>query len=133
MDETSNSNFSPMLHMTISKMNGDMRFVGIFYIIFGAIYCLSIIGALIGVPMIIMGLRIREAADAFGGYQNSFDTNFLERGFERQQRFFFIQKVLMIIGLVFFVLYIIFIIVFGAAMFSSFGGGNYNYQDFNSY
>jgi hypothetical protein len=132
MNETS-GNFSPMLHMTIGKMIGDMRFVGIFYIIFGALYCLTIIGALIGIPMIIMGLRVREAADGFGGYQTSFDPNFLERGFERQQRFFFIQKVLMIIGLVLMVVYILFIIVFGAAMFSSLGGGNYNYQDYNSY
>jgi len=120
------STISPMLQMTISKMNGDMRFVGIFYIIVGALYCITIIGAIVGIPLIISGLRVREAADSFGTYLNSNDTAFLERGFEKQGSFFFIQKVFMIITLVFIVLYIIFIIAFGAAMISSFGGGEFS-------
>lgn len=120
------SAISPAAQMTLNKMTGDMRFVGVFYIIVGAIYCLSIIGAVIGIPFIICGLRLRESADAYNGYLSSSDTVMLDRAFERQGSFFFIQKVLMIIGLVLIVLYIIFIIAFGAAMFSSFGG-NYSY------
>jgi hypothetical protein len=120
------STLTPLATMSVNKMTGDMKFVGIFYIIFGAIYCLTIIGALIGVPLIICGLRIRESADAYSGYVSSNDTNMLERAFERQGSFFFIQKVLLIIGLVLMVLYIIMIIAFGAAMFSAMGG-NYNY------
>jgi hypothetical protein len=117
---------SPMAQMTINKMTGDMRFVGVFYIIMGAIYCLSIIGAVIGIPFIICGLRLRESADAYNGYIGSNDLNMLERAFERQGSFFFIQKVLMIIGLVLLVLYIILIIIFSATLFSSMGG-NYSY------
>ena len=41
------------------KMTSDMRFVGLFTIIYGVLTCLTIIGALIGVPTIIIGLRIR--------------------------------------------------------------------------
>jgi hypothetical protein len=119
------STISPMLQLTISKMNGDMKFVGIFYIIIGAFYCLTIIGAVIGIPLIISGLRVREAADSFGTYLNSNDAAFLERGFEKQGSFFFIQKVFMIIALVLIVLYIIFIIAFGLAMFNSFHGGEF--------
>jgi len=117
---------SPMMQMTVSKMSGDMRFVGIFYIIMGALYCLSIIGALVGIPLIICGLRLREAADSFTGYLGSNDSNMLERAFERQGSFFFIQKVLLIISLILIVLYVIFLIAFGAAIFSAFGG-NYSY------
>lgn len=117
---------SPMSQMTINKMTGDMRFVGIFYIIMGALYSLTIVGAVIGIPFIICGLRLRESAEAYNGYIGSSDTNMLERAFERQGSFFFIQKVLMIIGLVLMVLYIIFIIAFSATIFSSMGG-NYNY------
>jgi len=117
---------SPMAQMTINKMTGDMRFVGIFYIIIGALYCLTIIGAVIGIPFIICGLRLRESAEAYSGYVGSSDTNMLERAFERQGSFFFIQKVLMIIGLVLMVLYIIFIIAFSATIFSAMGG-NYSY------
>jgi len=119
---------TPLAQMSVNKMTGDMRFVGVFYIIIGALYCLTIIGALIGIPFIISGLRLRESADAYSGYSTSNDSNMLERAFERQASFFFIQKVLMIIGLVLIVLYIIFLVVFGAALFSAMGG-NYNYME----
>jgi hypothetical protein len=111
---------SPTLHYTVSKMTGDMQFVGIFYIIIGAIECLTIIGAIIGIPIIICGLRLRESADAFRGYITSSDSHMLERALERESRFFFIQKVFLIISLVLFVLYIIFLVVFGLTMFSHF-------------
>ena len=120
------STISPAAQMTVNKMTGDMRFVGVFYIIVGALYCITIIGAVMGIPFIICGLRLRESADAYNGYLSSSDSNMLERAFERQGRFFFIQKVLMIIGLVLMVLYIIFIIAFSATIFSSMGG-NYSY------
>jgi len=118
---------TPMMQMTVSKMSGDMRFVGIFYIIMGALNCLSIVGAIIGVPYIICGLRLRESADAYSSYLSSNDSNLLERAFERQGSFFFIQKVLLIIGIVIAVLAIIFLIAFGAMIFSSFGG-HYSYS-----
>jgi Family of unknown function (DUF5362) len=113
---------SPMMQMTVSKMSGDMRFVGIFYIITGALNCLSIVGAIIGIPYIICGLRLREAADAFNSYLGSNDMSLLERAFERQGSFFFIQKVLLIIGIIIAVLAIILLIVFSTMIYNSFGG-----------
>ena len=117
MDESVST--SPTLRITVNKMTGDMQFVGIFYIIIGALQCLSIIGAIIGIPLIICGLRLRESADSFRGYLTTNDTGMLENALERQSRFFFIQKVLLIISIVIFVLYIILIIVFGISMFTS--------------
>jgi hypothetical protein len=114
-----------MLQVTISKMNSDMKFVGIFYIIIGAFYCITIIGAIVGIPLIISGLRVREAADSFNIYLNSNDTAFLERGFEKQGSYFFIQKVFMIIALVLIALYLIFFLAFGLSMISSFKGGEF--------
>ena len=124
MDQS--ATISPVLQMTVNKMSGDMRFVGIFYIIMGALYCITIVGALVGIPLIICGLRVREAADSFIAYLGSSDSNMLERAFERQGSFFFIQKVLMIISLILLVLYVILIIIFSATIFSSMGG-NYSY------
>ncbi len=118
MDQT--TEISPTLHYTISKMTGDMQFVGIFYIVIGAIECLTIIGAIIGIPILISGLRLRESADAFKSYLTSSDSFMLERALERESRFFFIQKVFLIISLVVFVLYIIFLVVFGLTMLSHF-------------
>lgn len=111
---------SPVFHITVNKMAGDMKFVGIFYIIIGAIECLTIIGAVIGIPLIISGLRLRESADSFKGYLISGDSFMLERALERESRFFFIQKVFLIISIALFVLYIIFLIVFGLTMLGNF-------------
>lgn len=104
-------NTSPMLRTTITKLNSDMRFVGMFYIIIGAMYSITIIGAIMGIPLIISGLRLRESSDSFSSYLLSADNNMLERALERQERFFFIQKIFIIITLVVMVLYIIAIIV----------------------
>lgn len=101
-----------MFQMMVTKMNGDMRFVGIFNIIYGGLACLSIIGAVVGVPLIIGGIRLREAADSFEAYLHSSDFSALEKGLERQSRFFFIQKVFLIVGLVLTGLYILFMIFF---------------------
>jgi uncharacterized membrane protein len=104
-------NTMPMLRTTITKLSSDMRFVGLFFIIVGVLYSLTIIGAILGIPLIISGLRLRESSDSFSSYMLSGDNNMLERALERQSRFFFIQKIFIIITLVFMVLYIIAIIV----------------------
>jgi hypothetical protein len=96
----------------IKKMNTDMRFVGMFYIIYGAIMCIGIITALIGVPYIIMGMRLRESADSFSRFNELGDDMDLNMALEKQQRFYFINKIIMIVALAFFALYIILIIVF---------------------
>ncbi len=117
MDES--VTISPTLQITVNKMTGDMQFVGLFYIIIGALQCLSIIGAIVGIPLIICGLRLRESADSFRGYLTTNDSVMLENALERQSRFFFIQKILLIISIVLGVLYIIVLIIFGISMFTS--------------
>ena len=104
-------NSIPMLRTTITKLSSDMRFVGIFFIIVGVLYSITIIGAILGIPLIISGLRLRESSDSFSSFLMSNDNNMLERALERQSRFFFIQKIFIIITLVVMVVYIIAIIV----------------------
>lgn len=96
--------------ITFDKMTSDMRFVGLFTIIYGVLTCLTIIGAIIGVPTIIIGLRIREAADQFAIYKMTNNTASLRQAFELQGKYFRLIKILIIIGLVFTALYIVFII-----------------------
>ena len=116
---------SPMFQNLLNKMAKDMRFVGIFYIIVGGFTCLSIIGAIIGVPYIICGIRLRESANFFDNYSYGGDTGILENAIDKQSRFFFIQKVIMIITIIGLVLYIIFIIAFLGKFLSSFSGGSF--------
>jgi len=100
-------------------MAANMKFVGLFTIIYGAISCISIIGAIVGVPTIIMGLRIREAADAFNQYNEGRDTRSLENAVRLQTTYFLIQKIFIIIGLVLFALYIVGYVLLIAIVFSS--------------
>ena len=102
---------SPAFQAIVRDMCGDMKFVGIIGIVIGACYCITIIGALLGVPYIIASIRLREAADGFFGYLDANNFEALQKGFERQKSFFFIIKVLIIISIVFMVLY--FIVIFG--------------------
>lgn len=116
MNEFSNTAVSydsndPRFIEMVKKMAGDMKFNGIFSIIYGALSCLSIVGAIIGVPLIFAGLRLNEASDLFKSYINSGDFLSLSNALERQGRYFFINKVLIIIALVLLALYIVLIIV----------------------
>jgi tetrahydromethanopterin S-methyltransferase subunit C len=101
-----------ILQGRLREMSKHMSFVGMFCIIYGALACLSIIGAIIGIPYIIAGLRIRESADSYLGFSKSSDARQLLTAFEKQSSFFFIMKVLIIIALVLFALYLIFLVGF---------------------
>ncbi len=97
---------NPHLFSIVSKMIKDMKFVGVFSIIYGILSCLTVVGALFGIPSIFIGIRLRDAALEYERYLITNDINAVFSGFERQQRAFFIQKVMIIATIVFFVLYI---------------------------
>ena len=110
-------------HHSFARMTSDMKFVGIFHIIYGGLACLTIIGAIIGIPTIIMGLRLREAAEDFNIFKSTNQSTSMKSGFEKQGKYFFIQKVLIIIGLCIFALYIVVLIILlvtGVGLFSSY-------------
>ena len=102
---------NPQLQLALPQMTSYMRIVGILSIIGGAFYCLGIITAAVGIPIIIMGIRLRESAEAFSRYGQTNAMADLYEATERQMRFFFIQYVFMIIGIIGAVLYIFGIIV----------------------
>ncbi len=105
-------NFDAPFQALIVKMSKDMSFIGIIAVIMGALDCITIIGAAIGIPVIFAGIRLRESAEAFRNYALNRDTYFLHHAIERQERYFFIWKVLAIVGICLAALYIIFIIIF---------------------
>ena len=98
------------MSVNVPKMAGYMKFIGILQIIGGAIYCLTIIGAIIGVPVIYMGIRLREAAEGFEKYLASDSKQDLSNAIEKQTKSFFIQFVLAIISLALLGIYIIVLI-----------------------
>ncbi len=102
-----------------TKMTSDMKFVGMFTIVYGVLTSLSIIGAIIGVPLIFAGLRIREAADEFSTFRLTNESTSLKKGFELQGKYFNIQKIIIIVGLILMALYLIGIVVFGVFAYNS--------------
>lgn len=114
-----------VLAATINQMAKDMRFYAIFYIITGAFYCLTIFGAIFGVPLIIYSLKLKDAADQFEEFGHSNDFFSLHKAMENQRKFFFFNKMLIIIGIVFFVLYILLMIWFGTSLFFNMPTGNF--------
>ncbi len=102
------------MHTVITRMIKNMRFLGGAHVIVGGLNCLSIIGAIIGIPMLLSGLRLREAADNFDGWLDH-EEGALLRALEKQGRFFSIQAIILIVGLVLTVLMLLF---FGIALFA---------------
>ena len=94
----------------LPNLSKYMSFIGLLAMIGGVIYCITIIGAIIGVPYYIMGKRLRESAEAFTGYNSSSSARDLETAIERQTRAFFIMYVLAIISLVLLAIYLVVII-----------------------
>jgi len=107
---TDSSQIQASMTLNVPKMAQYMKFIGIIQIIGGALYCLTIIGALIGVPVIYMGIRLREAADGFKKYLASDSRQDLSYAIDRQTRSFLIQFILMIISLALLGVYIIVLI-----------------------
>ncbi len=102
----------------LDKMRGDMNFVAIVSIIFGAFVCLGIISAVVGVPLIIAGLRLKDAANGLETYLTSRDRMSFQRAFEMKAKYFNMMKIYYLISIVFVALYFVFVILmlaFGAA------------------
>jgi hypothetical protein len=95
----------------LRKLINEMRSVGTVSLLFGGLQCLSIVGAVIGIPLIISGLRLRESADKMEGYINSNDQKMFEDALVKQTSFFFIQKILFIVGLAVVGLYLVTMLV----------------------
>ncbi len=102
-----------------TSLGSDMGLVGIFLIIFGALSCLSIIGAVIGIPIIIGGIRLRESAEGFKGFATQGSDHMLFKAVEALSKSMNLFKIIAIIYLVIIVLMIIFYIAFFATMFSA--------------
>jgi len=91
----------------------DMRFMGWVALIYGILTCLSIVGALIGVPMIIAAHRFIEGVNRFDVYRQDRSEAELRTGFHELGRSFRIMKVLVVIHIVLVVGYFCFLFFLG--------------------
>ena len=89
------------------------QILGVILVIFGGLYSLSIIGAVLGVPFILIGLKIFKSGEA---YKRSMFT--LEGGDIKEGLTLFsdAMKIYIIMILVFLAIGILFMILFSGAM-----------------
>ncbi len=104
--QASISSFAP----TVARMAQDMKFIGILEIILGAVASLTIIGAVVGIPAIVSGLRLRESASLFTAAVQAGDVGVLQSALEQQARFFKLQKVIRVAAIALILLYVMFVI-----------------------
>ncbi len=103
----------PDMGLGFGKTLSDMRFMGLAGMIYGVLTCLSIVGALVGVPMVIASNRFLESIKLLeeyrvGGRQGDLATAFHEMG-----RSFRLMKIIVIISLVLMVMQFVFMFLFG--------------------
>jgi type III secretory pathway component EscU len=91
--------FSPFQIM-FDKMTGNMSFVGTFLVVYGIINCLTIVGMIVGIPLIFAGIHLKNASEHFSFFQTTSESNSMKSGFEFQGKFFRLIKILIIISLV---------------------------------
>ncbi len=101
----------------IQKLSRDMKFVAFFIIIYGAISALTLIGALVGIPIIFAGLKLRDASIALQNYLSSNHQSDFDNAIEKQARAFWILKILIIVTIVVYVFFIIVFVLFLLPMF----------------
>ena len=101
------------LGLGFERTLSDMRFMGWISMIYGILTCLSIIGAVLGVPLIIASHRFIEGVNRFELFRNKGTEDELAAGFYELGRSFRILKILTIIFLVLTVGYLVFLFLLG--------------------
>lgn len=85
---------------------GWLKFIGIWMIIVGVMYCLTILGAIVGVPVIIAGLNLSQGAGMLrGAYTN--DAHQLREACQKMSTSAYIMGILLAISLALTALYIV--------------------------
>jgi len=101
------------LGLGFERTLGDMRFMGWISMIYGILTCLSIVGAVLGVPLIIASHRFIEGVNRFNLFRQQGTESELAAGFYELGRSFRILKILTIIYLVLTVAYLAFLFLMG--------------------
>ena len=107
------------LSQPLASGKGWMKFVGIMFIIQGALTALSLVGIVIAWLPIWIGVLLMQSAGAIERAQVSGDAAALKEALARLRTYFVIQGVLFLVGIALIVVYIaIFGAMFGAMLHS---------------
>lgn len=110
------------LSQPLASGAGWMKFVGIMFIIQGALTALTIIGILIAWLPIWIGVLLMQSAGSIESANISGDATAFKQGLAKLRTFFVIQGVLYVVGLALMVLYFLF---FGAVFMAMLKNGSF--------
>ncbi len=106
-----NNQNSYMAPSIIDSLSGWMKFMGIYTIVVGAITCIGIITAAIGIPMIFSGIGLTNASKSLKAYKDYNNQFTLNDFFTYLNKYFKIQGIFAIIGIALSVIYIAFLLI----------------------
>lgn len=105
-----NQNF--FMPSVLDSLAGWMKFLGIYTIVTGAITCIGILTAALGIPMIFAGIGLTNASKNLKEYRQFNNQFTLNNFFTYLNKSFKIYGIFAIIAIVISLLYIAFILVF---------------------
>lgn len=98
-----------------------MRFAGVMMMIFGGLYCLTIIGIVVGWLPILLGWLTHKAGTELGRYAESSDPHALESALGSLKTYYLIVGILLILYLVLVVLVALLYLIMGASLLALMG------------
>lgn len=114
-----------IINSMIDSLSGWMKFMGIYTIIAGAFSCLGIITAAIGVPLIFAGIALTKSSKSIKTYKQYNNPYNLNEVFTSLNKYFKIQGILTIIGII--ISIIVIIVTIFSALFTINSFQNYYY------
>lgn len=100
----------------IKKLSFEMKFLGMFSIIYGGLVSLTIIGALFGIPMLISGMSLYDSAKKFQSFSKDLSADALFTAILKLRTYFKINFWMLILAIIFTIFYIVFIVTFFNSM-----------------
>ncbi len=91
----------------------DMRFMGWVTMVYGILTCLTIVGMIVGIPVIVAANRFLAGVKRFEAYGVSASAEELKAGFHELGGSFRLLKIITIIYLVLTALYLVFMFLMG--------------------
>jgi hypothetical protein len=102
------------------RLNGWVKFVAVLTIIYGVFVSFMIITAIIGVPVIIAGIRLIEAGDELEKMKALNDTGRITAAIGKINSHFMIIGIMYLVGMIVYALVIIGLIIFAASEIGNF-------------
>ncbi len=99
--------------MGFARTLGDMKFVGVTAMVYGVINCLSLAGAIMGIPIIIAANRFLEAVKILEEYRRTGRQEDLATGFHELGRSFRLLKIVVLITIAMTILTFVVMFLFG--------------------